>query len=262
MSENGAFHFGKFVPGFDFLQNLSQAASPGPKGPISGLGSWVAPTLSVEDIDKRIQELRTVHFWLEQNARALTATIQALEVQKMTLGALQGMNLNLSELAEAFKIKPSTPPADPAPAPAAFSAARPSEPEPEAEADPETDRSNADTAPPTDPAAGDAIATPPTATASGAAAALGVDPLHWWGALSQQFQHIAGQAMQDVAQRQAQRQASAPADASSPPPRPPRTKPARAPAAPARRAAAPAKTSPRSGTAQAAKARGRSRRDA
>ena len=46
----------------------------------------VAPTLSVEEVDKRIQELKTVQYWLEQNGHALKATIQALEVQKMTLG--------------------------------------------------------------------------------------------------------------------------------------------------------------------------------
>lgn len=46
------------------------------------MASWVAPTLSVEELDKRIQELKTVQFWLEQNTNALKATIQALEVQK------------------------------------------------------------------------------------------------------------------------------------------------------------------------------------
>ena len=32
MSDASAFGFGKFVPGFDFLQNLGQAANPGAKG--------------------------------------------------------------------------------------------------------------------------------------------------------------------------------------------------------------------------------------
>jgi hypothetical protein len=65
----------------------------------------VAPTFNVEDLDKRIQELKAVHFWLDQNSRALAATIQALEVQKMTLATLQGMNVSMGDVANAMKIK-------------------------------------------------------------------------------------------------------------------------------------------------------------
>ena len=59
---------------------------------MAALGSWVTPTLDPEEINKRIQELKVVQFWLEQNARLLTSTIQALEVQKLTLATLQSMN--------------------------------------------------------------------------------------------------------------------------------------------------------------------------
>jgi hypothetical protein len=83
------FDFSQFVPGFDFLKNLAGGAAAGAgAGSVPGipsLASWVAPTLSVEEVDKRIQELKTVQYWLEQNGHALKATIQALEVQKMTL---------------------------------------------------------------------------------------------------------------------------------------------------------------------------------
>ena len=44
----------------------------------------------MEELDKRIDELKAVQFWLDQNAMALKATIQALEVQKMTLATLKG----------------------------------------------------------------------------------------------------------------------------------------------------------------------------
>ena len=37
MSDASAFGFGKFVPGFDFLQNLGQAANPGAKGSPQGM---------------------------------------------------------------------------------------------------------------------------------------------------------------------------------------------------------------------------------
>ena len=105
MSDASAFGFGQFVPGFDFLQNLSKTASqaqPSAAAGMPGMTSWVAPTLSIEDIDKRIQELKSVLFWLEQNTTALKATIQAMEVQKMTLTTLQSMNVNMADLAKAF----------------------------------------------------------------------------------------------------------------------------------------------------------------
>src|SRR5687768_17829542 len=83
MGDNENFGFGKFVPGFDFLQNLAKGASQTlPQMP--NLSNWVAPTLNLEELDKRIGELKAVHFWLDQNSKALGATIQALEVQKMT----------------------------------------------------------------------------------------------------------------------------------------------------------------------------------
>jgi hypothetical protein len=160
MSDTSAFGFGKFVPGFDFLQNLGQDANPGAKGSPQGMpnmASWVAPTLNVEELDKRIQELKTVQFWLEQNTNALKATIQALEVQKMTLSTLQGMNVNMAEMAKAFTAKM---------------------PDLQPDLQPE--------AKPTEP---------PQAEAKGPA----VDPMQWWGSLTQQFQNIAAAAVKDVA---------------------------------------------------------------
>ncbi|MEO6015979.1 MAG: PhaM family polyhydroxyalkanoate granule multifunctional regulatory protein, partial [Polaromonas sp.] len=100
--------FGKLVPGFDFLQNLAKQAAGSATQSIPqlpNLGNWVAPTLNVEELDKRIDELKAVQFWLDQNATALKATIQALEVQKMTLATLKGMNFNMGDVANAFKLK-------------------------------------------------------------------------------------------------------------------------------------------------------------
>src|SRR4051812_39274180 len=83
--------FAKFMPGFDFMQSLAKNAG----AALPGIGQWVAPTLDPEELTKRIEELRTVQFWLEQNARVLAATIQALEVQRMTLSTLKTMNVPL-----------------------------------------------------------------------------------------------------------------------------------------------------------------------
>jgi hypothetical protein len=180
MSDTSAFGFGKFVPGFDFLQNLGQAANPGAKGSPQGMpnmASWVAPTLSVEELDKRIQELKTVQFWLEQNTNALKATIQALEVQKMTLSTLQGMNVNMSELAKAFTAKmPDLQPKDTAKPAETHSAAGSSSDQAKASAEGSTQGS-----------------------AQGPAQGPAVDPMQWWGSLTQQFQNIAAAAVKDVA---------------------------------------------------------------
>ncbi|AVS79238.1 hypothetical protein C8234_14970, partial [Paracidovorax avenae] len=113
-SDTSPFGFGRFVPGFDFLQNLAKGAAAGmPQMP--PLSGWVAPTISVEELEKRISELKAVQFWLDQNSRALTATVQALEVQKMTLSTLQGMNVAMGDIAKAFTPQA----AQSAPAPAA-----------------------------------------------------------------------------------------------------------------------------------------------
>ena len=175
-NQSSAFDFGKLVPGFDFLQNLTQAASKN-ASPSTGAAGWVAPTLNVEDIQKRIEELKAVQFWLEQNSRALSATIQALEVQKMTLSTLSAMNVSMGDLASAFQVKP-TPKTE---APEAS-------PEPEAPKNPEA--SEASEA----PEASEVAQEKGTSEAPKAA----VDPLAWWGAVTQQFQQIASHVLKEV----------------------------------------------------------------
>lgn len=163
MADSSNMGFASFVPGFDFLQNLAKGTAQNmPRMP--NLSSWVAPTLDVKELEKRIGELKAVHFWLDQNGKALAATIQALEVQKMTLATLQGMNVRMGEVAEAMKLRPQ-------PAQSAQPKAKP------AAAKDTKERKSAD-------------------AASGAAP---VDPMQWWGALTEQFQQIAASAMQDVA---------------------------------------------------------------
>jgi hypothetical protein len=179
MSDNQNFGFGKFIPGFDFLQDLAKGASQSlPQMP--NISKWVAPTLNLDELEKRIGELKAVHFWLDQNSKALGATIQALEVQKMTLATLKGMNFNMGELANALKLKPAESffgdagkafrPADAVASPAEA----PAKPRPARKTDKEAQAA-------VQPAGGV------------------VDPLQWWGALTQQFQQIAAGAMNDTA---------------------------------------------------------------
>ena len=219
MSDATPFAFGKLIPGFDFLQKL---ATGGGASSASGLAHWVAPTVNVEELEQRITELKAVQFWLEQNLLALKATIQALEVQKMTLATLRGMNLNVAEVARAFTLPtvedtpagPAAPSrsegwpyaAAPASTPAAPAAAADPAPADEAPAPP-APRKAAKT--PRKPAAEPKPA-PASAAASGVA-----DAMQWWGALTQQFQQIAGETLRQAAR-------AVPADA---PPAAPSTAP-------------------------------------
>ena len=173
MSTSDTAGFGKFVPGFDFLQNLAKAAGGAGANPsaMPNMAQWLVPSLKVEDLEKRIEELKHVQFWLDQNARALSATIQALEVQKMTMETLKGMNFTMGMPGAAAAAAPK--PAQPAPA------APPTAPEPEAAADPKRK------------------------TKVHADASKVIDPIQLWGALTQQFQQIASTALQDVAKRSA-----------------------------------------------------------
>jgi len=110
MASATPFNFDNLMPGFDFLKQF--AAAGGPAG-MPQAAQWVTPTLDPKELEKRIQELKSVQFWLDQNAKALSATIQALEVQRMTLETLQGMNLGAADVAAAMKGQDKTSPVDP-----------------------------------------------------------------------------------------------------------------------------------------------------
>ncbi len=173
MSDASAFT--KLVPGFDFLQGLVKNAG----SALPSIGQWVAPTLNPEELEKRIEELRTVQFWLEQNARMIGATIQALEVQRMTLSTLKTMNVQMNDLRDALTIKPGDSPfAAPAPAPAASQSTA-------------AEAGQDETPPPATKARG---RKPAAAPAAGV-----VDPMQWWGALTKQFTQLATTAMKDTA---------------------------------------------------------------
>ena len=133
--------FAAFVPGFEFLKKLAQ----GQQAPLS---QWIAPTMDPKALEQRIGELKAVQFWLEQNAAALKATLQALEVQKMTMATLQTMGtagLGAMGGKAGAKLDPK----------------------------------------------------------EWAAAASMPQAMQYWGALTQQFQKIAGDAMKDMGQHAA-----------------------------------------------------------
>ena len=145
MADHSGFNFDNILPGFDFLKQFAQA---NPAAGMPSAAQWVTPTLDPAELDKRIQDLKSVQFWLDQNAKALSATIQALEVQRMTLSTLQSMNVGMADVAAAMTGKPA------------------------------------------------AAKTETAASDTGSQAAI--DPMQWWGAIGQQFQTIASQAVADM----------------------------------------------------------------
>jgi len=201
--------FAKLVPGFDFLQGLVKNAG----AALPNMGQWVAPTLDPDELQKRIDELRTVQFWLEQNAKLLATTIQALEVQRMTLATLKTMNVQMTDLRDAMKAAPVAAMGSAAQAAAGsvaqsfgaealMNAAKSAmggiglggraEPEPPA---------------PPPPAPAPVVEEPKAARAAPKAKAAEpapppvpmVDPMQWWSALTKQFTQLAAAAVKDTA---------------------------------------------------------------
>lgn len=123
------------------------------------------PSLSPDDIDKQIADLKAVESWLQVNMNMLRSSIQALEVQSATLSALRSMG-------ESFAKATSTSPSDDKPA---F--------ESPFTKDAKTEES--------DTSAG---AMPDAATM----AAQFANPAVWWNAVQEQFSNAVSQAMTPV----------------------------------------------------------------
>ena len=55
------------------------------------LPNMVTPTLDVEEIEKKVKDLKAVESWLKMNLSMLQMTIQGLEMQCVTLNAVRAM---------------------------------------------------------------------------------------------------------------------------------------------------------------------------
>lgn len=166
----------------DFVKNLwGSMAVPG-----MGLPGIAAPAMSVEDLDKKITDLKAVEGWLNMNLSMLRGTIQTLEVQRGTIVTLKSMGealasavqqpganeksvLAAAPYASAFFGQPAAP-APEAPKPAPKAEAKP-EPKPEVKE-----------AAPKDPL-------------PAAAAAAMTNPAAWWNMLQDQFKQAVSTAM-------------------------------------------------------------------
>lgn len=157
------------------------------------LPSMIAPTLDIEELDKRIADLRAVEQWLNLNLSMLRTTVQSLEVQRNTIATLKSFGGAMLSAGGAPPAPQAAPmPQWPYPETPAAAAARP-QPAP----------------PPPPPArprkrgAGSA--------AEGAAPPLPLNPVAWWNTLQDQFTKIAATAAAEAqaAAKEAAQQAEA-----------------------------------------------------
>lgn len=145
--------------------------------------STLVPTVDIEELDKRIADLKAVEQWLNVNLSMLHGTIQGLEIQRGTLAAVKAFGATLGTLpmaaAEgvAARAKPAARAAA-APPPVAPPVAEPqAAPAPQAAAAPRSGK-----------AAGDASA----------GMLPGINPSAWWNLLQQNFNQVAEAAMSGV----------------------------------------------------------------
>jgi len=153
------------------------------------------PSLSVDEVNKQITDLKAVESWLNVNMSMLRSTIQALEVQSATLGALQTMSTSMNSLAKAGMSHATA--AAPSPAPAAPPA--PSAPPAPAAPSFAFDPPVADK--PATPGAGSSgtqpprPSEPPQANADMTNGTAFANPAAWWNLLQDQFKQAVSTAV-------------------------------------------------------------------
>ncbi|KQR79564.1 hypothetical protein ASG35_06615 [Burkholderia sp. Leaf177] len=71
------------------MNPFAAVVSPGGSPSLSMMSDMLAPLTNVEELDKRIKDMRAVEQWLKLNLNMLQSAIQALEVQRATLATLR-----------------------------------------------------------------------------------------------------------------------------------------------------------------------------
>jgi hypothetical protein len=142
--------FGSAFPGSE--PGMAQGFGPS----LSMMSDMMAPLTNIEELDKRITDLRAVEQWLKLNLSMLQSSIQALEVQRATLSTLRAFG--------AFAQSQMTPPSATSQEPSHTYTATHAAPEREPAAE---------------------------ASASDSATPPGFDASAWWNLLQAQFNQLA-----------------------------------------------------------------------
>ena len=132
------------------------------------------PSLSPEDIDKQIADLKAVESWLQVNMNMLRGSIQALEVQSATLTALRSVGESFAKAASGA------------------GASAPADDKPAFESPFQSSFQSSFQSPFEQAAQVGATADPASMAAPFANAAV------WWNAMQEQFSNVVGQAMQQA----------------------------------------------------------------
>ena len=141
------------------------------------------PSLSPDEINKQITDLKAVESWLQLNMNMLRSSIQALEVQSATLTALQSMSQSFTQAVNPTG-EASDKPLFESPF-AAFNAA------PDKQADKPAD----------EPAAGNGAELPDPS----AMAAQFANPAAWWNVVQDQFSQAVNQVVTPPAKKTARK---------------------------------------------------------
>ncbi len=145
------------------MNPFAAAAVPGGSPSLSMMSDMLAPLTNVEELDKRITDMRAVEQWLKLNLNMLQSAIQALEVQRATLATLRAFGAYAQSSMEKAQASASPP----SPSSSAW-AGHSEKPTQEAE---------------------------PKATNEAGANAVPFDPAGWWNMLQSQFNNLASLAM-------------------------------------------------------------------
>lgn len=142
----------------------------------------MTPTLDIDEIDRRLQDLNTISQWLSLNQNMLQSTIQTLQVQRATLAAIQsfgsaaketdddntgaGQSVSPADVMQAFTKMFSQP------------------------------QSTTNEAPPASPPSPGGTGNPSGTASPGASAHSAADPQQWWAMLQNQFAQVTNAALE------------------------------------------------------------------
>ena len=73
------------------------------------LPGMVTPTLDIEELDKRIKDMRAVEGWLKMNLNMLQMSIQGLDMQRAALAAVKAMSQQAQQAGEGASDTASNP---------------------------------------------------------------------------------------------------------------------------------------------------------
>jgi hypothetical protein len=155
------------------MQGGAQSMAPS----LSMMSDMFAPLTNIEEIDKRVTDMRAVEHWLKLNLNMLQSAIQALEVQRATLATLRAFGAYAQTSVENAQNAGAS--AD----------------KPKAAGWPMSGAAKTEAQQPEAPTSAGAEASESAAGEQGAAPPPGFDPSGWWNVLQSQFNQLAHMAM-------------------------------------------------------------------